>query len=258
MIYLKTVQKFGNGGHLVLPKGLVGKKVRFIAETKSFGEIRLEAIKLLEPYLESIAGIYLYGSYARNEQALESDIDIFVVTTGKIKIIERHGDYSFVSATLGDIESVLRRNAVLVLPIIREAKPILNSGLLEKFSDYKFTKQNTMQFLEDTEKVLGFVLKGVEKNFEIGSMVYSMILRIRALLMIKRGVEGKMYTKSHLSHYLAGKGISTEKVGEFLDIYSREKKGIEVRESQIVDGKDVRELYGITRNLLSEIDGVFK
>ena len=36
----KIVQKFGNSGHVVLPKDYVGKKIRFIAETKTFEDIK--------------------------------------------------------------------------------------------------------------------------------------------------------------------------------------------------------------------------
>ena len=40
----KLVQKFGNSGHIVLPKGYVGKRIRFIAEPKAFEDIKSEIL----------------------------------------------------------------------------------------------------------------------------------------------------------------------------------------------------------------------
>ena len=81
----KIVQKFGNGGHIVLPKEYVGKRIRFTAEPKTFEDVKSEVLEFLKPYLGSILGIYLYGSYARGEQTIDSDVDILAITKHKIK-----------------------------------------------------------------------------------------------------------------------------------------------------------------------------
>ena len=89
MMEAKLVQKFGNSGHIVLPKGYVGKRIKFIAEPKTFNDIKSEILEILKPYFENILGIYLYGSYARNEQTIDSDVDILVIANTKLRIMEK-------------------------------------------------------------------------------------------------------------------------------------------------------------------------
>ena len=85
----KLVQRFGNGGHIVLPKDYVGKRIRFIAEPKTFEDIKSEILEILKQYFENILGVYLCGSYARNEQTNYSDVDKLVIASAKLKIIDK-------------------------------------------------------------------------------------------------------------------------------------------------------------------------
>ena len=43
----KLVQRFGNGGHIVLPKEYVGKRIRFLTEPKIFEDIKSEIFEIL-------------------------------------------------------------------------------------------------------------------------------------------------------------------------------------------------------------------
>ncbi|MBI4044738.1 MAG: nucleotidyltransferase domain-containing protein [Candidatus Diapherotrites archaeon] len=45
-----------------------------------------EALEALKPHLSQIEGIFLFGSFARNEQTKESDIDVLVVPSKGIAI----------------------------------------------------------------------------------------------------------------------------------------------------------------------------
>ena len=170
MIETKLVQKFGNSSHVVLPKEYIGRRIKFVTEPKTFQDIKSEILEILKPYLENIVGIYLYGSYVRNEQTVESDIDI------------------------------------LILPVIKEAKTIINPDSLLRYKDYKFTKNNTKPFLDDTKKILELNKKGLELDFEVGSLVYSLMLRIRGLLMIKLMLNYVLYSKTLLLNYFEMKG----------------------------------------------------
>jgi predicted nucleotidyltransferase len=253
MIQRKIVQKFGNSGHIVLPKEYIGRKIKIIAEPKTFEEIKSEILKILRPYLENIIGVYLYGSYARNEQTINSDIDILVITTAKLKIIDRINDFAIVSVTIAELEEVLKNNAILILPIIKEAKAIINAGLLKKYKEYKFTKENSEKFIDSTRRILEINKKGLKLDFEIGSLVYSLILRIRALLMIKLILNNKIYSKSALFHYLRDSRFSKNKVEEMYRIYSNERNNVEVRESNIIKKEDIKGLLAIAEELLKEV-----
>ena len=248
----KTVQRFGNSGHVVLPKEYVGKRIRFILEPKSFEDIKFEVLGILKPYLENILGVYLYGSYARNEQTINSDVDILAVTGTKLKVIDKINSYSIVSATVMELESTLKNNAVLLLPIVKEARTIINPGLLEKYKEYKFTNNNTKWFIETSMHVLELNKKGLDLNFEIGSIVYSLMLRIRGLLMIKLMLNNQLYSKALLFSYLKSNELPQNKIEELYKIYNKEKDNIKIIESEIIAKEDISKLLFVAKGLLKE------
>ena len=254
----KIVQKFGNSGHVVLPKEYVGKRIRFIAEPKSFEDIKSGVLEILKQHLENILGVYLYGSYARNEQTVNSDTDILVITNTNLKIIDKIDGYSIVPATLKQIEGTLNTNAVLILPIIKEAKTIINPDLLEKYKDYKFTKINTKQFIKSSKVILELNKKGIDLGFEIGSLVYSLILRIRGLLIIKLMLNNKQYSKSLLFDYLENKGLLQNKIEELYKIYSKERNNIKIKENNVIKKDDIKKLLLTTEDLLNEVKNLLK
>ena len=254
----KIVQRFGNSGHVVLPKDYVGKRIRFIAETKTFEDIKSEILEILKPYLENILGVYLYGSYARNEQKIGSDVDILVIANTKFKIVEKIQDFSIISLTLTELENTLKNNAVLILPIIKEVKTIINPGLLEKYKEYNFTKKNAILFIGDTSRILELNKKGLKLDFEIGSLIYSLILRIRGLLMIKLLLNNKLYSKSSLFGFLENNDITNDKIEELYRIYSSEKNNNKVKENDKITKDDILELITIAEKLLRDVSGLLK
>ncbi len=254
----KLVQKFGNSGHVVLPKDYVGKRIKFLLEPKTFNDIKSEVLEILKPYFESILGVYLYGSYARNEQTVESDVDILVTTSAKLKIIDKVNDYSIISITLNELEGTLKNDAVLILPIIKEAKTIINPSLLEKYKGYNFTRNNTKLFINSCKEILNLNKKGLELNFEIGSLVYSLILRIRGLLMIKLMIHNELYSKQELFYYLEKNNMPKNKIEELYKIYSQERNNIRVKESNLILKDDISKLLVITEKLFDEVKNLLK
>jgi predicted nucleotidyltransferase len=258
MIETKLVQKFGNSGHVVLPKECIGRRIKFVTEPKTFQDIKSEITDILKPYLENIVGVYLYGSYARNEQTADSDVDILVITTTKFKIIEKMDNYNIISTTINDIENTLRNNAVLILPIIKEIRTIINPDLLKKYQNYRFTKKNTKQFLDSTKRILVLNEKGLELDFEIGSLVYSLMLRIRGLLIIKLMENDNLYSKSSLFNYLGDSNLSKDKINELYRVHNSEKNDIKVIGSDIITKTDIGRLLVVAEKLLKSINGLFK
>ena len=258
MIESKLVQKFGNGGHIVLPKEYVGKRIKFVAEPKNFDDIKPEILQILNPYLDNIIGIYLYGSYSRNEQTISSDVDVLVVTNTKLKIIYKANDYSIISITLKELEETLNKNPILVLPIIKDAKTIINPDLLEKYKEFEFTKNNTKYFIDSSMQILELNKKGAELGFELGSLVYSLILRIRGLLIIKLMIEDKSYSKACLLNFLEKNYLSKDKSAELYEIYSKERSNLKIRESKIINKEDVKKLIVTMEKLLREVASSLK
>lgn len=247
------MQKFGNSGHIVLPKEYVGKRIRFTAEPKTLEDVKSEVLELLKPYLDNILGVYLYGSYARGEQTVDSDVDILAITNTKLKIAEKADNYSIISATMEEIEGILNSNAVLILPILKEARTIINPVLLDKYKAYKFTKGNVKSFVDSCKKIIELNKKGIELDFEVGSLVYSLMLRIRGLSMINLSLHGRQYSKSSLFILLEDNGLKRHKIKELYKIYSNERNNVKVRESGIIKKEDIKKLISIAEKLLEDL-----
>ena len=252
MLQSQIPKKFGNSCHILLPKEYLGRKIKFLVETKTFQDIKSEIIEILKPNLEDIQGIYLYGSYARNDHSQDSDIDILVITSNKLKIKAEVNNYSIVSITQEVLEKTLKEAPILILPILKEAIPILNKQLIKNYKSLQLTNQSTKKFIEESKKNLEIVKEGLTQEFEIGSLVYSLILRIRGLLIISLSKKEKQYSKSELFNYLKDKGLIQEKIKEFYIIHSKEKKGIKVRESSLTK-QDIERLIKIEESLLKEL-----
>lgn len=247
------VRKFGNSGHIIIPKEYIGKSLSFIVEPRTLNYIKEEVFDIIKPFSENIMGVYLYGSYARKDADINSDVDILIIAKNKLKIFNKPEDYSIISTTEKELEEIFRYNAVLILPIIKEAKVIFNPDLLDSYKKYKFTKQNMKYFIESTAKILELNKKGLELDFDIGSVIYSLILRIRSLLLIKFILSNKLYSKSSLFLYLRDNGIEENKINRMYDIYSREKKGINIREDSLLKKEDLIKLLNIAIKLLGDI-----
>ena len=79
----KRVVPFGNGSIVYTPKTWIGRDVIITLPKFSLKE---ELFRILDPFLEIIKGVYIYGSYARNESEDDSDIDVLVICDKKFKI----------------------------------------------------------------------------------------------------------------------------------------------------------------------------
>ena len=247
----KIVQQIGNGGHIYLPKETIGKKVVISLKEKSVEEIQEEIIDMLKPYLKDIQGVYLHGSYARNEQTPKSDIDILVITNKKIK--KRINEYEIISVTEKQIENTIKNNAVLILPMIREAKAVMNQQLIEKYKKEKLNKRNTRWYIESTETSLGVsgeAIKEKDKSL-IPSIVYPLIMRLRGLHLIVCLIYNRKYSNEQVNHYLM-KELSSYKVKELNTIYRehRDEKSISLHS---IDYSDISKVYELTKKYLNEV-----
>ena len=242
----RTVQEIGNGGHVYLPKEIVGKKIVVRLLEKTMGDIEDEALRILKPHLKHIKGIYLHGSYARNEQTPDSDIDILVITDGKVKIKKRINEYEILSVSQEQIEKTINHAAVLILPILREAKPILNQGLIEKYKKQNLKKKNTKWYIETTESSLKLAKDWIsDKDIKnMPSIVYPLILRLRGLYLIEMLAKNREYSNKGITDYMIKKGIPKSKAGQLYRMY-REHRDNKTISKHSVDYNDVSRLYEI-------------
>ena len=237
MLESKIVQKFGNGGHIILPKEYIGRRIKFIAETKTFSQIKSEIIDILGPYLENIWGVYLYGSYARNEQTLQSDIDILVITDKKIKI--EHEEYEILSLTEEEIKKTLETNAIFILPIIKDAKTIINKSLLEKLTKEKSNIHKSIKWFKDSTKDS---IKSTKELIEMDkldgeyissySVIYSLMLRLRGIYLIKGILNNKNFSNKDFKEWLL-KYISEKELNNMYEIYQKIRDDKKIKDIRI-------------------------
>lgn len=251
----KVVQEIGNGGHIYLPKETVGKKVVITLKEKSIEDIEEEIINILRPYLKHIQGIYLHGSYARNEQTPESDIDVLVITDN-IRIKKKINEYEIISMSLEQLEKSIGYTAPLILPVLKEAIPILNQQLIEKYKRKKLTKKNTRWYIETTESSLKLAEYLVEEK-DVEGVVYPLIMRLRGLHMINSLVRNKGYSEREVINYLLKKAIPIDKIQQLNRIYRelRDKKPIS---DNSLSYEDISKLYSAVYEYYQNVKSLWK
>ena len=78
---IRKVSEIGNGAHIFAPREWLNEEVILVRIPRK--NTKEEILKLLSPYLDRVIAVFLYGSYARNEQNKNSDMDIFVISSEK-------------------------------------------------------------------------------------------------------------------------------------------------------------------------------
>jgi len=206
---IRKVTKIGNGAHIFAPKEWLGEEVIII---KSAGTLKERILSLLKDQLEHIEGIYLYGSYAREDHDLESDIDLLIISDKKQRI--KSPKYEIISISKDNIEKAIKSNPILMYSLLSEARPIMNSPLLERLKDeYKPKKRYLETSLKEISGILKINKEAIEdcihekRNVPDG-IVYSIVLRLRELHLARLLLSGKPYNKKGFLDLIGSKAYS--------------------------------------------------
>lgn len=224
---LKQVRKWGNSGGVLLPREWIGKQIQVILIDRT-NEIKKEVLDILSPFLEDIIGVYLVGSYARNEQNKESDIDIIAISKNTKKSISS-GKYNIEIYTLEGVLKTLKSNPIMIYPRLKEAKTIFNASLLQEMSQKKLTKDSFNEFLESCKRIIKinseFInLEKDKETMDTQGVVYSLMLRLRGIYLIKTILEKKDYSLPEFKSWLSNNSKLDKKDIEILyNIYKDER-----------------------------------
>ena len=90
MELIKDTIRVGNSAGVLLPKEFLNTQVKIVLQPLNIEKDILD-ILLQEKVLKEVLGVYLVGSYARNEQTIESDIDVLVITDNLDDKIKKGG-----------------------------------------------------------------------------------------------------------------------------------------------------------------------
>lgn len=248
---VKNVATWGNGAGILLPKEWIGNQVKVILIDRTL-EIKKEVLSVLEPYFEDIIGVYLVGSYARGEQEADSDIDIIAISKSlKKEIIS--GRYHISIATLQGIRNTIKVYPELIIPRMLEAKVILNPELLEELMGYKISKNSFKNFTEDSERIIKMCRKFIELDELEGNklksekIIYSLILRLRGIFLIKSSLKNEKYSKKNFKKWLL-KALTPEEFSKTYKLYKsirdqkKEKTEISLETAKKLLGFLIKEL----------------
>jgi len=195
---IKPIVRVGNSAGIILPKEWLDGKARVVLIEKPV-DIRRDVLEILKNYLEDIAGIYIVGSYARGEQTSESDADILVITYSTNKHI-KSGKYDLLLVSEDVIKEKLENDAFPILPMLIEAKAILNQELIGKYAKTKLTGKNLKYIIDTTKSALNMVKEDIKSSLQLNqdasdASAYSLILRLRSLYIIDCIRKNKSWSK---------------------------------------------------------------
>ena len=228
-IQIKKTVKAGNSSAVVLPKAWLNKEVRVELVKKTPEGILSDTIDILREHIDigEIIGVYLVGSYAREEQTIESDIDILVVTNSFDKEMISEGAYNILIVSKELLEQKLREDLLPIGAMLSEARPLLNLYYLSSL-EVKVTKRNVKWYIESTEDKLRVVkdflnkMNKSSKKYIDDRVIYTLVLRIRTLYIIEKMMKEKDYSKEEFVKLIRDISGSSK----VYDTYTRVKNDI--------------------------------
>lgn len=201
---IRKVTQIGNGAHIFAPKNWLGEEVIIVKTPKK--SLKEKVLFLLSPYLEYIEGAYLYGSHARNEAEEDSDIDLLIITDRKLKI--KTPNCEIVCLQKNEIKKAIKISPILIYSALAEAKPVINSRLLEELkTKYKPKKSDFQDYIKETKNIIEINKEFIElekdnKYIESEAIPYSLILRLRGIFIIKELLRGGKYSNKNFKIWI--------------------------------------------------------
>ncbi len=196
---VKQTREVGTSAGVLLPRSWLNKQVVVTILEPSKEEITKKVVDIiLEQKLnEEIKGIYLYGSYARGDNDANSDIDILIITQKTNKLINSE-NYELLFVT----EENFSKNYLInlnYLAFLNEYDVLFNKDLIEKYI-IKNKKLSFVKYLDEIKGILKInedtVNICLEKKINVpDGIIYSIVLRLRELNIIKSLVTNKKYHK---------------------------------------------------------------
>ncbi|MBI2043496.1 nucleotidyltransferase domain-containing protein [Candidatus Pacearchaeota archaeon] len=222
---IKPIVRVGNSAGVLLPKGWLNGKAKVELVSRPT-DIKKEILEILSPYLNDIKGVYLVGSYARGEETDESDIDVLVITD-EINKKASYGKYNLIFIPEKNVRTTLEKNILPLLPMLREAKPIINKELVNEYKKIKPNKKNTKWILELTKSARKICKEGIKLSKELNEnvsdgVIYSIILGLRTTYIIDCLKNGKIPTIKGLKGLIIDLANSEEPYNAYLRLKNDE------------------------------------
>ena len=233
---IKTVVKSGNGGAVWVPKDWMGEEVVVTLPEKPRLEFKEKILHLLGPYLKRITSVGVYGSYSRNEQTSQSDIDVLVITQDKdIKLDFKEEKVDIVSFTIDKFKKAIEKYPVIYYQMVQEAEPLINEHVLNELKSVKISKNSFKDYLKDTKEHLKSDRELIEldkidysyiKSF---SVLYSAILRLRGIFIIKCILNKEKFSNKEFKKWLIKLGTNYNEFEQSYSAYRMIRDNVKIK-----------------------------
>ncbi|MBI2107344.1 nucleotidyltransferase domain-containing protein [Candidatus Woesearchaeota archaeon] len=209
---IKKTREVGTSAGVLLPRKWLNRQVVVTLFEPSKEKILQDVTGCLFKYNlnEEVKGIYLFGSYARGDFDFHSDIDILIITHNVSKLVY-YENYEITFVPEISFSKNLT-NSLNCLGILKEAKVVLNKELIDRYRSKKH-RIDTKKFLPEIRRIFRINKESIEtcRNNKMSipdGIVYSLVLRLRELYMIKCLLSGRPYSKGNFLEYVGENAYS--------------------------------------------------
>ncbi len=196
---VKQTREVGTSAGVLLPRSWLNKQVVVTLYKPSLEKISKDIFEIIFKHNlnEEAIGIYLFGSYSRGDFDFHSDIDILIITKNTNKLIN-YNNYEIILVSEDSFAKNSPKN-LTYLSILREIKVIFNKNLIEKYQkkEHEFNTKSIISEIKGILKINKDTMKICEENnLNIpDGVIYSIVLRLRELYLIKCLFSKKTYYK---------------------------------------------------------------
>ncbi len=204
---IRKVTASGNGAHIFAPKEWLDEEVMVVRISRL--DIKKEILRALEPHMENIVSVILFGSYARGEQNENSDVDVLVVSNKPFKVQKKGFDIIVIEKN--KLERAIKINPILIYSAIKEGTPLVNSMFFNELRKKKINFSSFREYIKSTEDSLKSSIGILElddledKNIASNSAVYSLFLRLRGIFIVDSLIKKIPYSNKLFKGWLKKK-----------------------------------------------------
>jgi predicted nucleotidyltransferase len=204
--------------------------------------------------LEGVLGIYAYGSWVRGEASEHSDRDLLVLVRDLSCVdLVRRPPPKIDIKVVGFEEAVklIRKDPILIVPILRECFPIYGGELLEYLRSLRFSRERLMASLWEALASVSLaeeILKATEGDEVDSTLLYPIVLRFRQYCLVRSTLEGIPQTLKQAERIAEEHGINRREFWEIYEAFRLERGGVQTKLSK---GKVARFLR-VVKKLLEE------
>lgn len=171
--------------------------------------------------LEGIMGIYLYGSWARGEASRSSDYDLLIVvrdlSRARLKRKPPKADVRVLG--MEEIIELVKKDPILIVPILRESAPVYGGELLEYLKSLGFNEARLLASLREALISIALaedIIKATKEREVDSTLLYPLMLRFRQYCLVRSVIEGAPGTLKQAERIALERGLGR---GEFQELY---------------------------------------